>query len=174
VDAPSLELDWEGTVMRSTTRVWILIAAGMSVLTGNASAQGASRNFAQTGERPAAALSVQTTSSLTGVSAFGLEALGASVGSALGFGLIYLSRKDECDVEDLSCNLENSFAAIVVGTAGAAAGDYIVGKLFHTQPSGVGVIVGAVAGAAAGLGTWHLFKKNLASCTLRKAIRRHT
>jgi hypothetical protein len=146
--------------MRSNTRVWILTALTVVAVPGGADAQAASRSFTQPSRAPAT-LTVQGSSSPTGVSAFGLEALGASVGSALGFGIIYLARKDECDVEDLSCNLENSFAAIVVGTAGAAAGDYLVGKLFDTKPSGVGAIVGAVAGAAAGVGTWHLFKEEL-------------
>ena len=147
--------------MRSNTCVWILIAAGVAIFAGSADAQTAVRSFAQPASRSLTALKIQATDEPTGVSAFGLEALGASVGSALGFGIIYLARNDECDVEDLSCNLESAFAAIVVGTAGAAAGDYIIGKLFDTRPSGVGAIVGAVAGAAAAVGTWHLFREEL-------------
>jgi hypothetical protein len=147
--------------MRSKTRVWILTALNVAVIAGSADAQAASRNFTQPASPATAAPTAQAGASPTGFSAFGLEALGASVGSALGFGIIYLTRKDECDVEDLSCNLESAFAAIVVGSAGAAAGDYIVGKLFDTRPSAVGAIVGAVAGAAAGVGTWHLFKEEL-------------
>ena len=146
--------------MQSRTRVLITTAAAFTLLTGEASSQAATRSF-EPARRPPETLVVQGDARTTGVSAFGAEALGASVGSALGFGLIYLSQKDECDVEDLSCNLSNAALGIAVGTAGAAVGDYLAGKLFDTRPSVTGAVIGALAGAAAGIGTWHLFTEDL-------------
>ena len=95
------------------------------------------------------------------LSSFALEALGASVGSAAGLFLMSSMLGDECDVEDLTCNLGSAAAGIAVGTAGAALGDYLTGRLFDTQPSGVGATIGAILGAAAGLGVWHLVTEDL-------------
>jgi CDP-diglyceride synthetase len=146
--------------MHSRSSHLILMTAAVAVLSSSATAQRATRSF-EPARRPAEAVFVQSGAGTTGISAFGAEALGASVGSALGFGLIYLAREDDCGVEDLSCNLESAAIAIAVGTAGAAAGDYLAGKLFGTKPSVTGAIVGAVAGVAAGIGTWHLFTEEL-------------
>src|SRR5688572_31949142 len=56
-----------------------------------------------------------------GTSAFLVEAAGAAAGSAVGFGVLYLTAS-ECDVEDLGCTLEKVFTGIALGTAAAAAG----------------------------------------------------
>jgi hypothetical protein len=138
----------------------LLAVAFVLTITSGSAGQAALPRF----ETPRAALARELEpqeTGKTGLSAFAIEAVGASVGSALGFGAIYLSTKDECDVEDLGCNLENAATGIAVGTAAAALGDYIAGRLGHTNPSASGAIVGAVAGAAAGIGMWHLLTEDL-------------
>lgn len=92
--------------------------------------------------------------------AFLVEAAGGVAGSLLGFGLVYLMGND-CDVEDLACNLEHAFGGIALSTATSAAGTYLAGRLGDTQPSGFGAILGSAAGAAAGIGMWHLFTEEL-------------
>src|SRR6185369_15657287 len=99
--------------------------------------------------------------SRSGLSAFALDALGASLGSAAGLGLVSALRSDECDAEDLTCNMGSAAAGVAVGTAGAALGDYLTGRLFDTRPSGLCATIGAIAGAAAGLGVWHLVTEDL-------------
>jgi hypothetical protein len=100
------------------------------------------------------------TGSRTPAQAFTIEAAGGIAGSLLGFGLVLLS-EDDCGVEDLGCHLEDAFLAIALGTLGSAAGTYAAGRAFDTRPSGPGATLGAVVGAAAGLGTWHLFTEEL-------------
>jgi hypothetical protein len=96
----------------------------------------------------------------TGTSAFLVEAAGAAAGSALGFGILYLTAS-ECDGEDLACTLEKVFIGIALGTAGAAAGAVIAGRSADTEPSTIGAVLGAVAGAAGGIGLWRLFTEKL-------------
>jgi hypothetical protein len=96
----------------------------------------------------------------TGGSAFLIEAAGGIAGSLAGFALVY-STSGSCESEDLVCNLQHAGAAIAAGTVGAAGGTYIAGRLAHTQPSAVGAFLGAVVGAAAGIGVWHLATEEL-------------
>jgi hypothetical protein len=103
---------------------------------------------------------MMATSASAGTRAFLIEAAGGTAGSLLGFGAVYLLA-DDCNVEDLSCNLENAFSAIAAGTVGSAIGAYVLGRAADTQPSGIGVTIGSIAGAAAGIGLWHLFTEEL-------------
>jgi hypothetical protein len=93
--------------------------------------------------------------------AFAIEAAGGMVGSAVGFGSVLLLKGDDCDTEDLGCYIETASVALVASTITSAAGTYIAGRAFDTRPSGAGAMIGALAGAAAGLGTWHLFTEEL-------------
>ncbi|HEX6252021.1 MAG TPA: hypothetical protein VFZ56_11360 [Gemmatimonadaceae bacterium] len=96
----------------------------------------------------------------TGTRAFAIEAAGATAGSLLGFGVVYLAR-DSCGVEDLGCTIRKAGLGIGLSTVGAAAGGYFAGRAGGTNPSGWGSALGAVAGAAAGVGAWHLFTEEL-------------
>ena len=96
----------------------------------------------------------------TGARAFAIEAAGATAGSLLGFGVVYLAR-DSCGVEDLGCTIKRAGLGIGLSTVGAAAGNHIAGRLGETNPSGWGAVLGAVVGAAAGVGAWHLFTEEL-------------
>jgi hypothetical protein len=96
----------------------------------------------------------------SGGSAFLIEAAGGIAGSLAGFALVY-STADDCDSEDLACNLGNAAGAIATSTAAAAAGVYLAGRFAKTDPSGAGAAIGAVVGAAAGLGMSHLVTEEL-------------
>src|SRR5688500_7998840 len=109
----------------------------------------------------AAALHATHSGSRTPAQAFAIEAAGGVAGSLVGFGLVYLVDDDDCSVEDLACNLENAFLGIALATVGAAAGTYLAGRAADTLPSLPGAALGAVAGAAAGIGTWHFFTEEL-------------
>ena len=98
--------------------------------------------------------------SRTPAQAFAIEAAGGVAGSLIGFGVVLLG-EDECDVEDLGCHLERAFLGIALGTLASAAGTYLAGRAFDTQPSGAGATLGAVVGAATGIGAWHLFTEEL-------------
>jgi hypothetical protein len=96
----------------------------------------------------------------SGGGSFLIEAAGGIVGSLAGFGLVY-STVDECDSEDLVCNFGHAGAAVGVATAGATGGVYLAGRLGGTNPSMVGAALGALAGAAAGLGMAHVVTEEL-------------
>jgi hypothetical protein len=100
------------------------------------------------------------TGSRTPAQAFAIEAAGGIAGSLIGFGVVLLGDGD-CSVEDLGCHLERAFLGIVLGTLGSAAGSYLAGRAFETRPSGAGATLGAIVGAAAGIGAWHLFTEEL-------------
>lgn len=102
----------------------------------------------------------QHSGSRTPAHAFAIEAAGGTLGSLIGFGAVLLG-EDDCGVEDLGCHIENAFLGIALGTLGSAAGSYVAGRAFDTRPSGAGATLGAVVGAAAGLGAWHLFTEEL-------------
>jgi hypothetical protein len=91
--------------------------------------------------------------------AFGIEAAGGTVGSALGFAaVIALTGPGSCG-DDLSCTLGIAATAVLLATAGSAALTYAVGRTFETEPSGWGAVAGAVAGAAAAIGVEHLLSE---------------
>jgi hypothetical protein len=94
-----------------------------------------------------------------GARAFLVETAGGVGGSLLGFGLLFL-QGDDCG-EDLGCTLRHAFEAVALGTVASAGGAYLAGRLADTQPSGVGAVLGAVVGVAAGVGLWHLFTEDL-------------
>lgn len=77
----------------------------------------------------------------TGARAFAIEAAGATAGSLLGFGVVYLAR-DSCGVEDLGCTIKKAGLGIGLSTVGAAAGNHMAGRLGGTNPSGWGAALG--------------------------------
>lgn len=91
---------------------------------------------------------------------FLIEAAAAAAGSGVGFSLTKAALS-ECGVDDLACDIGHVAAATGVATAGAAAGAYFIGKWADTNPSGAGAILGAVAGAFAGIGAWHFINEEV-------------
>ena len=102
-----------------------------------------------------------------GAAAFTFETVGGVGGSLLGVGggLLIANAANDCESEDLACNLEQAATTGLVSVIGATAGTYLVGRAANTQPSFVGSLLGAVAGAAAGVGVIHLLteESNLAN-----------
>lgn len=88
--------------------------------------------------------------------ALGIEALGGTGGSAIGFHMVrLLSDRIACG-ENLSCTLGNAATALLLGSVGAAAVSYASGRIAGTEPSGAGAVIGAVVGAAAVVGVDHV------------------
>ena len=97
----------------------------------------------------------------SGFRAFAVEAAGGAVGSAVGLGLVIAAVRD-CDSEDVvRCALLPAAGALLAGTALSATGAVLAGRANHTEPSVPGAIVGAVAGAFAGVGVDHLLREEL-------------
>ena len=94
------------------------------------------------------------------LAAFLIEAAGASAGSLAGF-TITAAALDDCGVDDLACDIGHVALATGVATAGAAGGAIVIGKWADTNPSTGGAIVGALVGAAAGIGMWHFVKEEV-------------
>jgi hypothetical protein len=94
----------------------------------------------------------------SGASALAVEALGGTVGSlaGVGAGLLLTRAVNECESEDLVCNLRRAATTGVASVVGATVGTYVAGRAADTEPSIVGSLLGAVAGAAAGVGVVHL------------------
>ena len=91
--------------------------------------------------------------------AFLIEASAATAGSLVGFGAVYLTRSDCGD--DLACTIRQVGAAVIASTALSAGGAYLAGKQANTNPSPLGVTLGAIAGAGAGLLIWHAVDQDL-------------
>lgn len=86
----------------------------------------------------------------TGHVSFALEALGGSVGSAIGIGIVALS--DRCGVEDLACTIQSVALAGVAGLAGAALGSTAVARAAHAPRSALGAVLGGIVGTGVALG----------------------
>lgn len=107
-----------------------------------------------------AASGAQVSAGRGGPAAFAVESAGGIAGSLAGFGVGY-AVAERCDGEDLVCNLEHAAAAVATGTVFSALGAYGAGRLGDTRPSGLGASLGALVGAAAGIGAWHLATEEL-------------
>jgi hypothetical protein len=102
-------------------------------------------------------------SAVSGARAFAVEAVGGTVGSALGIGLgLAIARPDNCPSnEDLACILRRLGTVGIVGVAGATVGTFVAGRWAASDPSIVGALLGAAVGAAAGIGLEHLVTEEL-------------
>ena len=97
----------------------------------------------------------------TGLRAFGIEAAGGVLGSALGLAVVIAAVRD-CDSDDtVRCALLPAAGALVAGTALSATGAIVIGRANDTAPSAPGAILGAIAGAFAGIGVDHLLREEL-------------
>lgn len=100
---------------------------------------------------------------LTGVRAFGVEAVGGAVGSALGIAIgLAVAKPDHCpSSDDIACTLRRLGVTGMIGVAGATAGTAIAGRWAGSDPSVVGAFFGAAAGAALAIGLEHLITEEL-------------
>lgn len=94
-----------------------------------------------------------------GANAFLLEALGGSVGSLVGIGLVGLTAA--CGVEDLACIIKKVGAAGALGVVGATVGTTLVARRTGSDRSATGAALGAIVGTGFALGTnWLLERAN--------------
>jgi len=89
---------------------------------------------------------------------FALEALGGSVGSLLGIGIVALSSR--CGVDDLACVITSIGAGGALGIVGATAGTVVTARLTDSPRSVLGAALGAIAGTGVGLGVHYMLNRN--------------
>lgn len=89
--------------------------------------------------------------------AFALEALGGTVGSLVGIGIVGLA--SNCGVEDLRCLLLTVGAGGAMGAVGATIGTTLVARRTNSRRSIPGAALGAVVGTGVGLGIHWLLNR---------------
>jgi outer membrane lipoprotein SlyB len=73
-----------------------------------------------------------------------------------------VARPNDCPSEDdVACALQRLGITGIVGIAGATLGTAVAGRLGGSDPSTIGAFLGAVAGAAAGIGLEHLITEQM-------------
>lgn len=144
--------------MRST----ILLAAALLVCTGpsNVGAQQLVTRFDRTNVRFAADRSLQREQERGEAVAFVIEAAGGAAASFAAFSVM-AAALEECDVDDLACDISSVAASVGVATIASAGGAYLAGSLARTGPSALGAAIGSLVGAAAGVGAWHFIKEEI-------------
>jgi hypothetical protein len=96
--------------------------------------------------------------------AFAIEASGATAGSLIAVVAAHQLAnrvRGVCPVEDLGCLIKRIGLMGSASVVGAAGGGYLSGRVADTRPSGVGSVLGAAVGVAAGAGVLHLMGENL-------------
>ena len=86
-----------------------------------------------------------------------LMALGGSVGSLAGIGLVALA--SSCGGDDLACTILSVGAGGAAGAIGATVGTMVVARGADVRASTFGAGLGAVAGTAVGLGVHYLLNR---------------
>jgi hypothetical protein len=87
--------------------------------------------------------------------AFVLEALGGSLGSLAGIGIVALAA--HCGHEDLGCVILNVGAGGALGAVGATIGTTLVARHTKSARSVTGAALGALVGTGVGLGLHYAF-----------------
>ncbi|MCI0435309.1 MAG: hypothetical protein L0271_16960 [Gemmatimonadetes bacterium] len=91
-----------------------------------------------------------------------VESAGGILGSGAGLGLgLLLADAGGCVSDDISCYIENAAIAAAISTIGSGLGTNLAGRIGSTRPSAVAGWIGAIAGAAAGIGVTHLLAEEL-------------
>ena len=93
-------------------------------------------------------------------SAFAIAFGGALAGSAAGVGL-GLALAGPCDAEDLSCELRGVGTVLLLSVPASAGGSLLASQWANSRRSALGAGIGAVAGAAAGVGMIHLLTEEV-------------
>jgi hypothetical protein len=89
--------------------------------------------------------------------AFLLEALGGSVGSLVGIGIVGLTAN--CGIDDLACVITSVGAGGALGVVGATIGTVLMAQYTGADRSALGALLGAVVGTGAGLGVHYLVNR---------------
>jgi hypothetical protein len=133
---------------------------GPAALTASGRPRGGAPRPVPVALAPAFATSAsRATVAANGGNAFLLEALGGSVGSLVGIGLVGLTAA--CGVEDLACIIRKVGAAGALGVVGATVGTTLVARRTGSDRSAAGAAIGAIVGTGFALGTnWLLERAN--------------
>jgi hypothetical protein len=91
-------------------------------------------------------------------SSLALEALGGSLGSAVGIGAVLLL--SECGPDDMACDFISVGVAGAAGVLGATLGTTLVARRTGAKHSVAGAALGAILGTAVGLGVHYLLNNN--------------
>ena len=86
-----------------------------------------------------------------------LMALGGSVGSLAGMGLVSVA--SDCGIDDLACTIVTVSAGGAAGALGAVVGTYLVARGARVRASALGAGLGAVLGTGVGLGVHYLLNR---------------
>jgi hypothetical protein len=89
---------------------------------------------------------------------FIFEALGGSLGSLVGIGVVGLTSR--CGVDDLACGITSVGAGGVLGVVGATVGTLVVARYQESPRSTVGAVLGALVGTGVGLGVHYVLNNN--------------
>jgi hypothetical protein len=133
-------------------RLLTCIAAATTLLAHNAAAQ--STNFARSTSRPPSVATSVAPSTPNSSGSFVLEALGGSLGSLAGVGLIALTKSHG---EDLGCSAIRVGIGGVAGAIGATVGTTLAAHSTNSRRSVIGSALGAVVGTGVGLGVHYAF-----------------
>jgi hypothetical protein len=97
-----------------------------------------------------------------GTHAFAVEALGGTIGSAVGIAVgLGLTKPDDCPTDDIACILQKRSVSGVIGVAGATLGTTLAGRWASTEPSIAGAFLGAAAGLGIAIGLEHLLSEEM-------------
>lgn len=89
---------------------------------------------------------------------FILEALGGSLGSLVGIGVVGLTSR--CGVDDLACGITSVGVGGVLGVVGATVGTLVVARYQESPRSAVGAVLGGLVGTGVGLGVHYILNNN--------------
>ena len=135
-------------------RALIVVAAAATALSAECAAQtfDFTRSISRRIESMTASAPAPNSSS-----AFVVDALGGSLGSLLGIGVVALT---SCQGEDLGCSIIRIGAGGVAGAVGATIGTTLAARYTGSRRSVVGAALGAVFGTGIGLGVHYAFNRN--------------
>jgi hypothetical protein len=123
-------------------------------------------------QRPTPPRSASASHAITGITAtapapntsgaFVIEAVGGSLGSLAGMGLLVALTK-ACDTDDLACVITKVGAGGAIGVAGATVGTTFAARHTGSDRSVLGAALGGVVGTGAGLGIHWLLNRGTAN-----------
>ena len=134
---------------------WILVAAVTTALARESAAQ--SFGFTRSTSRPSMSATTAHPPVPNSGGSFVVEALGGSLGSLAGIGVIALT---SCGGDDLGCSIIRVGAGGVTGAIGATIGTALAARYTRSRRSVVGSALGAVVGTGVGLGVHYAFNRN--------------
>ena len=140
-----------------STRSYLVCLLLLAVTARNAQAQRVTRAAVSTRGLPTS-IPLMAPAAAEARGSFALEALGGSVGSLVGIGIVALSSR--CGVDDLACVITSIGAGGALGIVGATVGTVMTARLTDSPRSVLGAALGAIAGTGVGLGVHYVLNRN--------------